>query len=125
RGPSVGRAVQVAFRMPTRLFRASATAAALLVAAACDATPKNNAASNDVTWDTLPSGAVHAVYSSFPVFPLTTTSDLRIGGAGAQGLAAFGDVRGIDADEAGKILVLDGQAMELRAFDANGAPAGV
>ena len=56
--------------MPTRLFRASASTAALLVAAACDATPKNNAASNDVTWDTLPSGAVHAVYSSFPVFPL-------------------------------------------------------
>lgn len=68
---------------------------------------------------------MRAVYSSFPVLPLTTTADLRIGGPGAAGPAAFADVRGVDVDSAGRILVLDGGAAELRAFDAGGAASGV
>lgn len=82
------------------------------------------AASNDVTWDTLPSGALHATYSSLPVLPFNTTPDLRIGGSGATGTSALGDVRGIAVDPGGAVLVLDGQASELRAFDARGAYLG-
>ena len=83
---------------PTRPSRALriVTAAAALMAAACGSDPKDTAASLDVAWDTLPSGAVRAVYASFPVFPFTTGAELRIGGAGAVGPAAFTDVRGID-----------------------------
>jgi hypothetical protein len=103
------------------VIRAVATAAALLGAASCDSSPKDAAASLDVVWDTLPSGAARAVYSSFPVFPFTTAVDLRIGGAGVDGAAAFADVRGIEVGPDSSILVLDAQASELRAFDAAGA----
>jgi hypothetical protein len=105
-------------------IRTVATAAALLAASACDSSPKNAAASLDVAWDTLPSGAAHAVYASFPVFPFTTGVDLRIGGAGADGPTAFGDVRGIEVGPDGSILVLDAKASELRAFDPAGAYVG-
>lgn len=111
--------------MPNPTLRDAALGAALVLAAACGSNSQPNAGANDVAWDTLPSGAVHAVYSSFPVLPLTTTVDLRLGGTGAEGPGAFGDVRGIDVDAAGRILVLDGRAAELRAFDADGAPVGV
>src|SRR3954470_11026936 len=101
-------------------------AAALLVAPACSSKPARPTSNADVTWDTLPtSHAPHATYASLPVIPLTTTTDLKIGGVGASGPAAFADVRGVGADSAGRILVLDGQANELRAFDAKGAPTGV
>jgi streptogramin lyase len=101
-------------------------AAALLAAAACSSKKPAQTSNADVTWDTLPSShAPHATYASLPVIPLTTTTDLKLGGVGATGPVAFGDVRDIDADSTGRILVLDGQANELRAFDAKGAPAGI
>ena len=102
-------------------IRIVATVAALLGAASCDSSPDTVATSADVVWDTLPSGAAHAVYSSFPIFPATTAADLRIGGDGADGPAAFGDVRGIDVGPDGSILVLDAEASELRAFGPDGA----
>src|SRR5690348_17226532 len=91
-------------------------AAALLGVAACSSKPAMTTSNADVKWYTIPSShAPHAVYSSLPVIPLTTTADLKIGGPGATGPAAFADVRGVDADSTGRIYVLDGQASELRA----------
>src|SRR5688572_4646672 len=110
--------------MPTTspfAIRTVATVAALLGAASCESGQKNAAASLDVVWDTLPSGAAHAVYSSFPIFPATTAADLRIGGDGADGPAALSGVRGIDVGPDGSILVLDAEASELRAFGPDGA----
>ncbi|HEX6367732.1 MAG TPA: 6-bladed beta-propeller [Longimicrobium sp.] len=50
----------------------------------------------------------------------TLSEDLRIGGAEAEGAAAFGRVADVEADPLGRIWVADGQANEIRVFDAAG-----
>lgn len=46
--------------------------------------------------------------------------ELRIGSVDAEGPEVFGDIRALVVDDLERIWVLDGQAAELRIFDANG-----
>ena len=46
--------------------------------------------------------------------------ELRIGSMDGDGPDSFGDIAGIAVDGVGRIWVLDGQAQELRVFDADG-----
>ena len=46
--------------------------------------------------------------------------ELRIGSADEEGPALFGDVAGLEVDPLGRIWVLEGQAREIRVFDASG-----
>jgi len=72
-------------------------------------------------WDTLPNGAVHVSYSQLATTPhVRVEADLHLGSADAEGEAVFGEIRGIDVDHEGRILVLDHQASELKAFDSDG-----
>jgi hypothetical protein len=50
----------------------------------------------------------------------TVEEDLRIGTADGAGPMRFVGVTAVEADSAGRIWVLDGQAKELRVFDARG-----
>jgi hypothetical protein len=69
----------------------------------------------------LSNGGTSVMYSSRPSPPRWTLQPvLRIGAGEEPVEAVFGDVRGIDEDLDGSILVLDAQADELRRF----APSG-
>ncbi|HEX9727099.1 MAG TPA: 6-bladed beta-propeller [Gemmatimonadales bacterium] len=76
-----------------------------------------------VEWirDTLPDGTVAARYGRLaePQLPPFQT-DLSIGVTEGDPNLIFGDVRGIEAGGDGTIYILDYQASEVRAFDANG-----
>lgn len=71
--------------------------------------------------DTLPNGAVSLHY---PALPQTSGEpvqpSLSVGVLDGDANEIFGDIRGIEADSAGNIYVLDHQNSEIRAFD----PAG-
>jgi len=71
---------------------------------------------------TLPNGTVVLRYGELPVGEVAITEiDLRIGTVeGSDPNFIFGDVRGIEAGRDGTIYVLDYQASEVRAFDAEG-----
>jgi hypothetical protein len=101
---------------------AVALAAAALSACTQTEAPSVNV---DVRRDTLPGGAVRVAYSGLPTGePLTMGIETRIGGMGAVGPSALGDVRGLDVDPGGAIMVLDAQASEIRAFDPQGSYLG-
>ncbi|MDH3292530.1 MAG: 6-bladed beta-propeller [Gemmatimonadota bacterium] len=71
--------------------------------------------------DTLPNGTIVVRYDRRPepaAGPLEP--DLSIGVVEGDPHLVFGDVRGIEADRDGTIYVLDYQASEIRAFDAEG-----
>ncbi len=71
--------------------------------------------------DTLPNGTIVVRYDRRPepaAVPLEP--DLSIGVVEGDPHLVFGDVRGIEADRDGTIYVLDYQASEIRAFDAEG-----
>lgn len=72
--------------------------------------------------DTLANGAVRIHYSRLPEDRVATVApELRLGAVDGDPNLVFGDVRGVDAGEDGRIYVLDTQASEIRAFDSSGA----
>ena len=78
------------------------------------------------TVDTLPSGALHVTSAPQGVWALTgaepwrLVEDLRIGEFDGTGPYVFGSLRSVIPDPMGRIWVLEGQAFELRLFDAEG-----
>lgn len=78
------------------------------------------------TIDTLPSGALHVTSAPEGLWFLTDAEpwrlveDLRIGSRDEEGPFLFGRPGSVIPDEMGRIWVLDGQAFELRLFDAEG-----
>jgi hypothetical protein len=76
------------------------------------------------TIDTLPSGQVVVHNTADPIWTeetrWTLAEDLRIGSVDAEGPELFGNIVDLAVDAAGRIYVLEGQAKELRIFDANG-----
>jgi 6-bladed beta-propeller len=91
----------------------------LLLAAACEAS--NASTGVEPTRETLPDGVVSLRYPALPppsgevVMP-----SLSVGVMDGNAHEIFGDLRGIEADSAGNIYVLDHQSSEIRAFDAEG-----
>jgi hypothetical protein len=75
-----------------------------------------------ISRDTLTNGTVVVHYGELPVGEVRIAEiDLRIGTVeGSDPNFIFGDVRGIEAGRDGTIYVLDYQASEVRAFDAEG-----
>jgi hypothetical protein len=100
-----------------------AIAICLLSLAACDA-GAGDAARWAGTIDTLPSGQVVVQNPATPIWRAGeewgVVEELRIGGVGGTGPEVFGSVSSITVDPAGRIWVLDGQAQEVRVFDADG-----
>jgi hypothetical protein len=72
--------------------------------------------------DTLPDGTPRVSYAALatPEEASLITPDLQIGSVEGEGADVFGDVRGIEADAAGEIYVLDYQAAEVRVFSPEG-----
>ena len=91
----------------------------LLTVAACDASDAS--VGLEPVRETLPNGAVSL---SYPALPLPSgeivNQSLRVGVVDGDENSTFGDLRGIEADSSGNIYVLDHQASEIRAFDAEG-----
>ena len=86
---------------------------------ACDSA--GSRAGAEVVRDTLPNGAVLLRYAALPppaADPLAL--ELSIGVLEGEPYETFGDIRSIEADDDGTIYVLDHQASEVRAFDADG-----
>lgn len=111
---------------PTPLARVSpilaTLAAAGLAAAGC------GGGSADAGWqgrvDTLAGGAVHV---RNPTVGLRDSArsrlveELRLGNRAGTGPATFGNITALAVDRAGRIYVGDGQALEIRVFDPDGA----
>jgi hypothetical protein len=97
--------------------------ATLLIATGC-VSGEASAGRWNGTIDTLPSGQVVVHNTADPIWTDETrwrlVEDLRIGSVDAEGPELFGNVMDLAADAAGRIYVLEGQAKELRIFDANG-----
>lgn len=78
-----------------------------------------------VTTDTLPNGAVRVANSGKGLWNDTDawelTPELVLGELEGPGAAVFGSIRAIQADDDGRIYVVDGQANELRIFSPNGS----
>ena len=74
--------------------------------------------------DTLPSGQVVVFNPDQPLWSedeaWTVTEDLRIGVLDDPGPYEFAQINGLDVDALGRIWVLEGQAREIRVFDADG-----
>lgn len=92
---------------------------ALLALVACD-TSEGSTGLEPVR-DTLPNGAVSLRYPALPVptgEPVPTS--LTVGVVEGDPNEMFGDIRGLEADSAGNIYVLDYQTSEIRAFGPDG-----
>lgn len=105
------------------MFRSPVLTAMLippLILAACSSGQANQRGA--ISRDTLPNGTVVVRYGELPVGEVVPAEiDLRIGTVEGSDLNyIFGDVRGIEAGRDGTIYVLDYQASEVRAFDAEG-----
>lgn len=76
------------------------------------------------TVDTLPSGqiVVHNPAGSLwgPGEEWTVREDLRVGAIDGDGPDMFGVITDVEVDEYGRFWVFEGQAQELRVFDADG-----
>jgi hypothetical protein len=97
-----------------------ALVAPALVLSACSSNQRSGPAGL-ISRDTLPSGAVVVRYGPLPQGAVTgVPMDLRLGAEDGDPHYIFGDVRGIEAGRDGTIYVLDYQASEVRAFDAEG-----
>lgn len=76
------------------------------------------------TVDTLPSGQVVITNPDQPLWSedeaWTVTEDLRIGALDNPGPYEFAQIHAVDVDALGRIWVLEGQAKEIRVFDAEG-----
>ncbi|MDT8368839.1 MAG: 6-bladed beta-propeller [Longimicrobiales bacterium] len=106
-------------RAPSRHRPVSLLLAAVVVTACAPDRPETRAVAG--VRDTLPDGRVVVRYPALPAGdPLPAAVDLRIGVVEGPAEEIFGDVRGVEADRDGTIYVLDHQAAEIRAFDADG-----
>ncbi len=103
--------------------RAGATLLAVSSLAACDAAQAGNREWTGKV-DTLPSGQVvvsnpdRALWGDDEAWRIV--EDLRIGSLESAGPDLFGEIAGFDVDPAGRVWVLEGQAQEIRVFDAAG-----
>lgn len=74
--------------------------------------------------DTLASGQVVVRNSADPLWPegrgWRVVEELRIGNVDGEGPDVFGRIGDVEADDAGRIYVLESQANELRVFEADG-----
>jgi hypothetical protein len=84
----------------------SAALAALLLAAACGRGSDDSAGAEGAAWKKG---------QEWRLVP-----EAQIGGASAEGAAAFGSVVGLAVDALDRVWVADGQSQELRVFDARG-----
>jgi hypothetical protein len=92
---------------------------AILATAACGAPDPRTGV--EPVRDTLPNGAVSLRYPALPVPDVEPVHhSLKLGVLDGDPNEIFGDLRGIEADADGNIYVLDHQASEIRAFDADG-----
>src|SRR5690606_26641798 len=76
-----------------------------------------------IVTDTLPSGALHVVNTppaSGEDAPRMLEEEVRIGSVDGAGPTKFGQIKAIAVESAGRIIVLDSQAQEIRVFDRDG-----
>lgn len=73
--------------------------------------------------DTLPNGAVHVVNTppgSPEAPPWQLEEELQIGSVDGGDPTTFGELKALVVDSAGRIIVLESQAQEVRVFEKNG-----
>ena len=104
------------------MFRSSLTLIAVATTWSCGA----GSPASDVVRETLPNGAVVVRHLSLPATDDSGTEvavaevDLKLGVMDGDPNFIFGDIRGIEAASDGTIYVLDYQAVEVRAYRADG-----
>lgn len=113
-------------RQPTLPARRLVLAALVLLGAgACGFSDRDAARLGTVAVDTLGSGVIRVRNSPPPdrysAPRWTIEEELRIGTLEGAGPDLFGEVKGIEADDAGRIYVLESQAQEIRVFGPDGA----
>src|SRR5690606_12312725 len=97
------------------------TVGAVVTAAACADSQVGSGWTTTV--DTLPSGALHVVNTppaNGEGLPWQLREELRIGSVDGGDPATFGELKALAVDSAGRMIVLDSQAQEVRVFDKNG-----
>jgi len=107
----------------TRRLRALRLLVIWTVAAACGAggSSDRDAEVQEVQWQILGSGAVYAQCQRLPQEPRwTVEADLRLGSVEGPGEAVFSEIRGVEVDARGRLLVLDHKASTVRVFDSDG-----
>ncbi len=104
----------------SRLSRIVAILVPAMVMAACS-TDQTADPEGLISRDTLPNGIVVVQYGALPVGDVVLAEvNLSLGEVEGDPNFIFGNVRGIEAGLDGTIYVLDYQAAEVRAFDAEG-----
>ena len=104
----------------SRLSRIVAILVPAMVMAACS-TDQTADPEGLISRDTLPNGIVVVQYGALPVSDVVLAEvNLSLGEVEGDPNFIFGNVRGIEAGLDGTIYVLDYQAAEVRAFDAEG-----
>ena len=72
--------------------------------------------------DTLESGRVMVQVAGVDRAPVWQLREVvRIGAAGGDGPDLFGEIRDVELGPGGEVIVLDGQAAEVRVFAGDGA----
>ena len=96
----------------------------LLPLASCGTRDASGAARWSGTIDTLPSGRVAVTNPATGIWDSASAwrveEDLRIGTMDGSGPDLFGRITDLAVDRAGRVWVFEGQAQELRVFDATG-----
>jgi hypothetical protein len=111
---------------PARMLRRRPSLTAILavgVLAGCGFDRPAAASLWSITVDTLESGAVRVAHEP-PADGIEATwvveEELRIGALDGDGPTSFGQIKGLVVDDAGRIVVLESQAQELRVFGPDG-----
>jgi hypothetical protein len=103
---------------------ATVAAVTLPVLLSCG-TPAEGGSGWSGTIDTLPSGHTVVHNTADPILPTESAwrsaEDLRIGTMDGDGPDLLGNVRWLEADAYGRIWILEGQALEIRVFNADGS----
>ncbi len=83
---------------------------------------RSDAAAWEGTVDTLSTGQIVVRNEGRGTWtaPWSAEETLRLGSATGTGPETFGQIRSLDVDGAGRLWILDGQADEIRVFDASG-----
>jgi hypothetical protein len=75
-----------------------------------------------VTRETMPNGRVLVTYAAgLGTHEDTIQTDLRIGQLDGPAEEMFGDIRGVEMDDQGRVYILDFQASEIRTFSPEGS----
>ena len=108
---------------PKRTFLPTLAAAVLPLLAGCGSEGSASAMWTG-TMDTLPSGQIRVHNTDTPILPSEAAwqlvENLRIGTMEGSGPDLLGEVRWMEVDPAGRIWVLEGQALEIRIFGPDG-----